>query len=42
MDGGTAHDEQLFVVPFAKSAVTSAHTPVRRSFLYVFEKTLTC
>lgn len=24
-----AHDEQLFVIPFAKSAVTAVHTPVR-------------
>lgn len=24
-----AHDEQLFVIPFAKSAVTGVHTPVR-------------
>lgn len=27
-----AHDEQLFVIPFAKSAVATAHTPVRAPF----------
>jgi hypothetical protein len=26
------HDEQLFVIPFAKSAVASSHTPVRFPF----------
>lgn len=29
----TAHDEQLFVVPFVKSAVAGCHSPVRFSLL---------
>jgi hypothetical protein len=29
-----AHDEQLFVIPFAKSAVAALHTPVRSSTVW--------
>ena len=30
-----AIDEQVFVIPFAKSAVTSLHTPVGPSYLII-------